>query len=307
MHKMKKTTGKKMKIKRSIIAVLLVVTNCLFSYAQFTNTKVKEIEEFKKNGTVVVAISDDENTNKAAEGIMAAYWKAGKYKVIKSSELEGYVKTNPDNYVITYVMNNTPRTFIMSETQMASQANGSTRTRTASIGDGLMLTKNVKKINKLKPTDAMIYCFIDPDMDVANEQAEFIRQIGAINAILTYPDLKDNQIGAWKIPTLDNKKVLEKELWIANEDLNKKGADEAKMKAAYKPHSYKVVSKEEITKAILEKKDIMYLARAEYQAGAFMFVVHSGLDNSVLFFMGGTGGFDAKALEKIKENKTYGQ
>jgi hypothetical protein len=296
-----------MNIKNTFLSLLFLLVTSMFSFAQFTNVKVSELEKLKQSGTLVVAISDDETTNKAAEEIMAAYWKASKYKVIKASELEGYVKTNPENYVITYVMNNAKRLFVMSNTQMASKVNGSTRTRSASIGDGLMLTKNVKKINKLKPTDAMIYCFIDPDMDLLNEKAEFIRQVGAINSILMYPNLKDNQIGGWKIPTIDQKEIIAKELWIAEEDLNKKSEDESKMKAAYKPYSYKVVSKEEITKAIIEKKDIVYVARAEYQEGAFMFVLHSATDNRTLFFMAGTGGFDIKALEKIKNNKTYGQ
>jgi hypothetical protein len=293
---------------RGFLALAAVVINCMFSYAQFTNTKVKELEEFKKNGTVVVAISDDENTNKIAEEVMTEYWKATKYKVIRSSELETYLKANPENYLITYVMNNTRHLFVMSSTQMASTATPSTRTRSASVGDGLILSKNVKKANRLKPTDAMIYCFIDPDLDIENEQAEFIRQIGAMNAILMYPDLKDDQIGGYKIPTLNHKDVISKELWISELDLNKKGEDEAKMKAAYQPYKYKIVTEAELAQAILEKrKDVVYLARAEYQSGAYMFVIHATDDNRALYFTGGSAGFDSKAFEKIKNNKLYGQ
>ena len=102
--------------------------------------------------------------------------------------------------------------------------------------------------------------------------------------------------------------LIKKELWIADTDLNKKGEDEAKMKSAYNPYKYKIVSKEEIAKSILEKrKDIVYIARAEYQAGAYMFIVHNPENNRVLFFLGGTGGFDSKQFEKIKTNKAYGQ
>jgi hypothetical protein len=166
----------------------------------------------------------------------------------------------------------------------------------------------LKKIKRLKPTDAMLYCFIDPSMQLVSEKAEFMRQVGALNAIISFPNLKDNQIGGWKVPTINQQEVISKELWIADEDLNKKGMDESKMKEAYKPYSYKIVSKEEIVKAINEKrKDIVYLASAEYQTEAFMFIIHSAEDNKALFFMGGTKGFDSKCLEKIKNNKVYGQ
>jgi hypothetical protein len=218
------------------------------------------------------------------------------------------VKTNPENYILSYITDNEARIFTMTPTQDASTNYNRGKTRSKTVGDGLMLTKNVKKVKKLKPTDAMVYCFLDSDLDMINQEAEFIRQLGAINSILTFPNLQDNQIGGWKIPTNNQKEVITKELWIASEDLNKNGEDAAKMKAAYNPYKYKVVSKEEIAKAIIEKKkDVVYLARTEYQAGAFMFVVHSTDNNRVLFFMGGTGGLDPKDMGKIKNNKQYGQ
>ncbi|OFY86978.1 MAG: hypothetical protein A3F72_02125 [Bacteroidetes bacterium RIFCSPLOWO2_12_FULL_35_15] len=296
-----------MKIKNIFFTLLFVSITSLASIAQFTNCKVSEIEKLKQSGTVTVAISDDDATNKSVQEILTSYWTASKFSVIKKSELEAYVKTNPENYVLTYLVDNSSSVFTMTSTQTAS-ANKNGRTQTKTVGDGLILTQNLKKIKKLKPTDAMVYCFIDSDLDLISQQAEFIRQVGAINAILTFPNLQDKQIGGWKIPTLNQKEIIKKELWIADTDLNKKGEDEAKMKSAYNPYKYKIVSKEEIAKSILEKrKDIVYIARAEYQAGAYMFIVHNPENNRVLFFLGGTGGFDSKQFEKIKTNKAYGQ
>lgn len=296
-----------MKIKNIFSTVLLVVTTSVISFAQFTNCKVEDINKLKA-GTLTVAISDDDVTNKSVNEIMTAYWTVCKFQVIKRSELDAHVKANPQNYILSYINNNESRIFTMSNTQMASTAGAGTRTRTATIGDGLMLTENVKKVKRLKPTDGMMYTFIDVDMAILDERAEFIRQVGQMNEILMFPNLKDNQIGGWKVPTMDHNEIVKKELWVAQEDLNEKGEEAAKMKAAYNPYKYKVVSKAEIAKAIVEKrKDIVYVACAEYQAGAYTFVVHSAVDNRVLFFMGGTKGFDSKSLEKIKNNKTYGQ
>jgi hypothetical protein len=295
-------------MKINIAGLIVLLFGGLTANAQFTNTKVAELEKFKSGGTVVVAISDDEATNKAAEEVMATYWKASKYKVVKSLELQTYLKANPENYVLTYLLINEEHTFVRAGSMQKSLNDPNRKTYTKSIGDGLILAKNVKKVNKLEPADGMMYTFIDPIMHIVDPKAEFIRQIGSMNAVLMYPNLKDNQIGAWKIPTLNNKEVIEKELWIADIDINPKGKDEAKLKAAYSPYKYKIVTKEEIAKAVAEKrKDVVYLARPEYEAGAYMFMVHSTDDNRALFFMGGTGGFDAKALEKIKNNKTYGQ
>jgi hypothetical protein len=303
---MRKIKMKNMKI--NIAGLLVLLFGGLTANAQFTNTKVAELEKFKSGGTVVVAISDDEETNKAAEEVMATYWKASKYKVIKSLELQAYLKANPENYVLTYLLINEEHTFVRAGSMQKSLNDPSRKTYTRRIADGLILAKNVKKVNKLEPVDGMVYTFIDPIMNIVDTKAEFIRQIGSMNAVLMYPNLKDTQIGGWKIPTIDYKEIIDKELWIADVDLNKKGKDEVKMKAAYAPYKYKIVSKEEIVKAITEKrKDVAYVACAEYIAGAFQFIVHASEDDRVLFFMGGTAGFDAKSLEKIKENKTYGQ
>jgi hypothetical protein len=296
-----------MKIKKSVvIAIVFLLTNTL-SFAQFTGCKVADIEALKKSGTLVVAISDDDGSNKATEEIMKSNWTASKFIVIKKAELESYVKKNPENYVLSYIIGNETRVFTMTPSQNASTNIGG-RTKSKTVGDGLMLAKNVKDIKKLKPTDAMIYCFLDFHLDVVSQEAEFIRQIGSINSILVFPNLKDNQIGGWKIPTNNHKDVVTKELWVASEDLNKNGQDTAKMNAAYYPYKYKVVAKEQIAKAIIEKKkDVVYLACTEYQVGAYMFIVHSTDDNRALFFMGGTGGLDPKDMSKIKNNKQYGQ
>lgn len=298
-----------MKIKKGLFTVLLLVAMSTLSFAQFTSCKIADIEKLK-GANVMVAISDLDETNKAAEEILKACWTASKFTMIKKSELNAYLKENPDNYVLTYLMDNGSNSFGMTSTTSAGgkTTNTTTMHQTRAVGDGLILTKNLKKLKRLDPGDAMVYCFIDSKLDMIDEKAEFMRQLGAINAILTYPNLQANQIGGWKIPTLNQKEVVKKELWIADEDLNKKGADEAKMKAAYNPYKYKVVTKEEIAKAIIEKrKDIVYLAVVEYQKGLNMFLIHSPEDNRTLFFMGGSYGFDPKALEKIKENKQYGQ
>ena len=206
-------------------------------------------------------------------------------------------------------MGNSTSTFTMtSTTASAGTVTNNTTSHTArAVGDGMIIAKNVKKPSKLKPTDAMFFCYFDAQMDRVSMRAEFIRQIGAINSVCVYPGLTDKQVGGWKIATLDTKEITSKELWITAEDV-KKGADEAKMKAAYNPYKYKIVTKEEIATAIVEKrKGIVYASRGDYDPNGalYIYLIHSPDDNRVLFFMGGQ--FDHKDFTNIKNNKQYGQ
>ena len=60
------------------------------------------------------------------------------------------------------------------------------------------------------------------------------------------------------------------------------------------------------TKAIIEKrKDIVYLASQQYKVGSYMFLIHQPVDNKILFFVKGDGGFDTLGFENIKNNKPY--
>ncbi|MDQ3046056.1 MAG: hypothetical protein M3R27_00810 [Bacteroidota bacterium] len=280
---------------RTIAAALFIGTST-FSFAQFTNCKVEDITKLKA-GTLTVALSNDEESTKEIAALVATSWTASKYNVIKKSELEAFVKANPENHILMYLMDN--------DVQVTYKSSGSRRT--FQVGDALVLVENAKKIKKLKVTDAMAYSFIDVDLGAADAAAEFKREVGELNAIMIMPNLTDDKIGKWKVPTMSQQEIKGKELWVSESDLNTKD-DLAKMKAAYNPNKFKVVSKDEIAKAITEKrKDIVYLAAVEYQAGAYMFIVHAATDNKALFFMGGTKGFDSKSLEKIKNNKTYGQ
>ena len=143
-------------------------------------------------------------------------------------------------------------------------------------------------------------------MRIVNEQAEFIRQIGSINSILTFSNMQASQIGGWKIPTISQKDFIKKELWIADVDQSKKEEEVAKMKEAYQSYKYKIVTKEDIAKAITEKrKDIVYLARAEYKLGVNLFFIQDPENNRVLFFVKGEGRFNSQGLENIKNNKPY--
>lgn len=275
------------------------------SVAQFANCKLADIEALKKSGTVVVAISEDAATNKTVQEVMKEYWTVSKYYVIKRSELNAFVTSNPENYVLTYLSNFDVHNFKKDIDETKSSGNGKVVVPMQIIGDCLILAKNLAKIDGLKLTDAMINCYIDYEMQIVNEQAEFTRQIGAINAILNFPMLADSQIGGWKIPTISHNEMIKKELWIANVDLSKK-EDEATMRAAYKPYEFKIVSKEEIAKAILEKRnDIVYLARAEYKVGVNLFMIHQAEENKILFFVKGEGRLDAAGFEKIKSNVPY--
>ncbi|MFL5764894.1 MAG: hypothetical protein ACJ77K_13195 [Bacteroidia bacterium] len=280
---------------KSIIVAALFFSSGL-AFGQFTNCKVDDITKLKA-GTLTVALSDDDASNKEISDIMTGSWTVSKFNVIRISELEAFVKANPENHILMYMLDN--------DQTIIYKKSGSTRT--FQVGDALMLMDNVKKVKKLKVTDAMAYSFIDRELSEASATAELMREVGEINAVLGMPGLTDDKIGKWKVPTLTAGGIKGKELWIADTDLSGKD-DEAKMKAAYNPNKYKVVSKQDIAKAIIEKRaDIVYVAAAEYQAGAYMFVVHSAADNRAVFFMGGTKGFDSKSLDKIKNNKTFGQ
>lgn len=294
-----------MNFKKSIFTILMILTTTLLSVAQFANCKLPEIAEFKKNGILVVAISDDEATNKTVQEIMTGYWTAGKFNVIKRSELPAYMVANPQNYVLTYLSNFDVHSFKKEIDRTKSPGEGKVVVPMQILGDCLMLAKNLTSIEGLKLTDALINCYIDYEMQIVNEQAEFTRQVGAINAILNFPVLAESQIGGWKIPTISQKDIIEKELWIADIDINK-NVDQDAMRSAYQPYNYKIVSKEEIAKAIIEKrKDIVYLAREEYKLGVNLFMIHQAEDNKILFFVKGEGRLDAVGLEKIKNNTPH--
>lgn len=294
-----------MKIKKIIFTIVLVLTASVISFAQFSHCKLSEIQALKKTGTIVVAVSDDEVTNKTVREIMTAYWTAGKFNVIKRSELTAYMIANPENYVLTYLSNFDVHDFKKVIDQTKNSGVAKVVVPMQILGDCLILAKNLTKIDGLKLTDAMINCYIDYEMQIVNEQAEFTRQVGAINAILTFPVLAESQIGGWKIPTISHKDMIEKELWIADIDINK-NADQDTMKSVYQPYKYKIVSKEEIAKAIIEKrKDIVYLAREEYKLGVNLFMIHQAVDNKILFFVKGEGRLDAVGLEKIKNNTPH--
>lgn len=293
------------KIKNIIVTILLIVIASVMSFAQFANCKLPEIAEFKKNGILVVAISDDEATNKTVQEIMTGYWTAGKFNVIKRSELPAYMIANPKNYVLTYLSNFDVHDFKKVTDQTKSSGDGKVVVPMQILGDCLILAKNLTRLDGLKLNDAMINCYIDYEMEIVNEQAEFTRQVGAINAILNFPVLSETQIGGWKIPTISHDELIKKKLWIAAVDINKK-EDEAKMRLAYQPYTYEIVTKEQIAKAIIEKrKDIVYLAREEYKLGVNLFLFHQAEDNTVLFFIKGEGRLDTLGLEKIKNNTPH--
>jgi hypothetical protein len=273
------------------------------SFAQLSHCKVADIEELKKNG-IVVAISDDGYTNKEVQEIMTKYWSASKFTVIKRSGLGEYIKANPTNFVLTYFNDLDVHNFNANNTNRVS--NGTETGKIQFLGDCIILAKNLARVNSLRLTDAMMNSYIDFEMRIVNEQAEFIRQIGSINSILTVANLQDTQIGGWKIPTINQKEFIEKELWIADIDISKKEEEIAKMKDAYLPYKYKVVTKAEIAKAIIEKrKDVVYLARAEYKSGINLCFVQDPEKNSVLFFVKEEGRFNSTGLENIKNNKPY--
>ncbi len=286
-----------MKIKNILFIILLMSFISSISFAQFTKSKVEEIEKLKQS-TVIVAISDDEAQNKSAQEVMQSYWTASKFNIIKKSELTAYIKANPENYVLTYLIDNA--------TAVHVKDNGKISSRTRTVGDGLILIKNLKKLKRLAPTEGMMYVSFAPDIDFINEQAEFSRMIGSMNAILTFPELKDNQINGWKIPTINQKEIITKELWVPNTyaGIELKEADLAKWVKSYAPYKYKKVTNEEIAKAIIDKrKDVVYIANVEYEVGRYLILVHSAEDNRVLFLVGGGPG----TFKNIKENKPYGQ
>lgn len=283
-----------MKIKKVLFILLIIISASVSSFAQYTYCTLADIEKLKQEGTVIVALSDDDVVNKMYDDVMKSTWTASKYKVIKFSELKSYTKENPENYVFTY--------FVKVGTS------------------GLMLCHNFKKENSSpKKSGAMIFGYFDTGLLVLNKQAEFTRLVGFMNGIFTFPNLQENKIGGWKVPTANTKEVIAKELWITESDINKKEEEKGKMKSTYDPYKYKIVTKEEIVKAILEKrKDIVYLANVPYDAGLAydsdyksaqqcIFIIHDpGQDNRILFFAGGQG-FDSNALQKIKDDKQYGQ
>ncbi|MDF2438861.1 MAG: hypothetical protein K0Q95_3237 [Bacteroidota bacterium] len=282
-------------MKRTALFLFLAMNAASLS-AQFTNCKAADVAKLKSS-TLTVALSDDESSNKEVASILASSWKVSKFNIIKRSELETFVKANPENFVMMYMTDN--------PTWVTYKASGSTRT--FQVGDMLMILENVKKIKRLKPADGMAYSFIDHDLEEVSPAAELTREVAQINAVMMLPNLNDKMLGGWKVATINNKDILTQELWIAETDL-KEGTDQADMKAAYSPGKFKIVSKEDISKAITEKKKgVAYVVPAEYQAGAYMFLVHSADDGRALFFMAGTKGFNQKSLVKIKENKTYGQ
>lgn len=314
-----------MKFKNSLFTTVFLCCIAFASVAQFPyRCKVADIEELKK-GEVVVAISDDQENNKIVEEIMASNWTTGKYKVIKSSELESYLKSNPKNFVITYLKNQSSRTYTGAAASAAKSADPNrnkaldkpTRTKTVLYKDVLLLLADVKNVKKIEQGNAMFKCFMDEELEFIDQTAEFTRQISVMNNLFTQPGLKDDQLGFLKMmrnyPTADPKKIITKELWIAESDAEK---DEAKMNKAY-PYKYKIVTKEAIAEAINSKKnDVVYLSyiaasetidegtikigASKARAASGLYLIQDAENNQILMLLSATTKVDHRYLGAIK-------
>lgn len=304
---------------------MFVFLGITVSMAQFPyRCKVADIEKLKES-EVIIAVSDDADNNKVVEEIMASDWKISKYKVIKRSELDAYVKSNPKNYVLTYLKNQSSRVYSGAATIAARNADPnrnksldkSAKTKTVYYKDVLLLIQDVKNAKKIEHSDAMFKCFMDEELEVVDATAEFKRQVGVINNLFSTPGLKDDQLGFLKMmrnyPTANPKKIIEKELWIAEGDAD---IDEAKVKKSY-PYKYKIVKKEEYADAINSKRaDVVYLAYVEasetvtegvIKLGASKARTSSGLyliqdaeNNQILMLLSATTKVGNKHLEAIK-------
>ncbi len=312
-------------ITKTIYSLLFVCLGITSSFAQFPyRCKVADIEKLKQS-EVVVAVSDDDANNKVVEEIMAADWKLGKYKIIKPSELDAYIKANPKNFVLTYVRNQNARVYTNAAAVAARTADinsnkaldKSTRTKMVFYKDVLLLLADVKSSKKIDQGDAMFKCFMDEELEVVDQTAEFKRQVGVINNLFNTPGLKDDQLGFLKMmrnyPTAAPKKIIEKELLIAEDDAD---IDVAKIKKAY-PYKYKVVKKEEIADAINSKrKDVAYVAyitasekveegvikvgASKARAASGLYLVQDAENNQILMLLSATTKLDQRYLEAIK-------
>ncbi|MDO9186648.1 MAG: hypothetical protein Q7W13_11615 [Bacteroidia bacterium] len=296
-----------MNYKKQFLVILLIAitANC---FSQFIYMKTAEIGKIK-DATIAIAISNDDELNKNLETFMASNWTASKYKIMKRSELENYVKTTPKNYVITYLQDQKGKLTSSNK----ALATGGEKDQITYREDHLLLLEGVSKPSKIKTTEALFKSWIDFELEGIDKLAESIRELQQINAILTFADLKDNQLGIFKqmshYPTNDEKKIISKELWVASSNVE---IDEAKVKKIY-PYKYKVVSKEQIAEAIKSKtKDIVYLAYVKVQSfentgigspkrpDQTFYVIQDAENGQILSILNGLATFDYRYFEAIK-------
>lgn len=326
-----------MNIKHYLLFLTILFNLSIDASAQFVNCKVADIKKLKSS-ELIVAISDDVENNKGVNDIMAANWTASKYKVIKVSELEAYLKTNPNNFVLTYLRNQRSRVIRRgpSDVERAMdkanyQAQGFSSTTASSLAasrtnssytkhykDVLLLSSNLTSLDTVNTKRAMFKCFIDEELDTLDQTAELTRQIACMNHLFMVPNLKDDQLLFLKMmrnyPTADPKQVIKQELWIAESDIEN---NKAKMDKAY-PFKYKVVSKKEIAEAIISKrKDVVYLAyivasekeenqpRLKLSKGERppegLYVIHNAEDNKILMLLSAVTKFGYRHLGAIKK------
>lgn len=316
-----------MKIKKSLFTVYLTFITSIAVFAQFANCEVADIEKLKQS-EVIVAISDDEENNKAIEEVMTSNWTASKYRVIKLSELDSYLKSNPKNFIISFLRNQKVRKYRQTITiskrtithpnqpvyQKIDNPIGNATYRR--YKDVLLLSSNLKSTKGLNLETAMFTCLIDSELELADETAEFIREIAIMNSILILPDLTDKKLKKIKMffnyPTANPKMVIDKELWIADSDVDIK--DETKMKSVY-PYKFKIVTKAEIADAIHSKrKDIVYIAYILARETSFdivgpliksdiredgYYLFQNAEDNRILTLIDARKKFDHRYLEYI--------
>ncbi len=288
-----------MKSKNIFIASLLITASAN-SFGQFAYCSTADIER-QKQSTTVVAVSNDDAFNKTAEEVMASVWKAGKYKVIKTSELAAYLKITPVNYVMSYIE---LEKSITTNTSHYGTDMITSKTKT-SYSKMLVIIPNRKteEIKKREFESSMFRCFIDPYLDFVDEKAEFTREVSIINNIYMLPGLADSQLGYMKMmmhyPTADAKKITTKELWMAENDVK---PDDDKMKGAY-PFPYKIVTKKEIAAAInAKRKDIVYLAHivADDQKQE-IYAIQTAENNEILMLLSCSGvPFDNRHLSAVR-------
>lgn len=288
-----------MKLKKIIFSSIILIAVNTITVAQFVYAKVAEIEKLKQ-GTVAIAVSDNEEYNKTVEEMMASVWTTCKYKVIKKADLAAYIKENPINYVISYIELTVTTT---KADHTISQIKGSTTS--VSSAEMLVIVENRKSAKKPDIKGAMYRSFIDAALYNADPKAELRRELQSMNALFTMPGLVDAQLGFFKMlrdyPTMDAKKITSKELWISGLD-----ADELNMKSVY-PYKFKIVDKIDIAAAINEKrKNIAYVAHLVIDDGKQdLYAVHDAETNTILIILSGNGySFGSAHLQVIKDYAT---
>jgi hypothetical protein len=228
-------------MKNNFVLFLILFFPFVSLKAQFVKTSSADIATFSKSTTYIVQNASPE-FNQRLKSAIEKNWKVTSYEFISPDKFET-VKTN------------TSHSFLLMGSLEIDYLGGSLKENYDLLY--LVLGGKAAKAYNLPNIANMLLGY------TINGEKDYLYKIDLIVEILQDylfmiekdPSLAGNIKGMKKMNE-KNKDVKTKEIWLTEEDLSTKNKTLDEVKKSY-PYKVKITSKEEIQKAIEEKKDIL--------------------------------------------------